>query len=288
MTFESRMDIWLRFDKYTPYYYRKFLERLHSQNKYSSLVSRYAEKKDTDPPRPLSKKYLAKNRIWLSRQNVRFIENARETYEAGLRASSHIKPILYHYSWHSFLAFLMYTFMRFDGRARGHGITVTKMERNEINLDFHPFRKKGFFQRVLDTLTILGYPLAFARWIPILKEKDTLVFMENTISPFADIKRINLKDILTFNQHDYIREFMAKFESKHPRTHELANMNECVRSFITLFTASTITRYKPQVWSEILEGEREYESMSLTQVRDSYENYVYFVTQMHEVLKKSI
>ena len=264
MAFESRMDIWPRFDKYTPYSYRKFLERLHSGNRYSVLISSYAEKKITDPPKPLSKRDIS--RTDLSRQNVRFIENARETYETGLRVSSHVRPLLFHYSWHSFLAFLMYTILRFDGRAKGHGITVSKMERNEIKLEFHPVNKRGFFQRVLDTLTILGYPSAFARWIPVAEKNNILIFVENPLSPFAKVKRIDLKDIITFDERNYLEKLCAqKLPIKNIHKYDL--MEKCIRRFLVLFTASTITRYRPQICSDILAGEGEYESSILTEVR---------------------
>ena len=284
------MDIWLRFDGYTPYYYYKVLEKRHSENKISKSISLYAKKKITDSPKSLSKSYLAKNGQWLSRQNVQFIENARETYEAGLRASSHIKPILYHYSWNSFLAFLMYTFLRFDGVAKGHGITVTKMQRDEINLEFHPFKRKGFFQRILDVLTVLGYPLAFARWMPVVDKNDNVIFVENNISSISNVKKMNLRDILTFNADNYIRNIKARARVK-PDTdpQDLTLMNECIKNFIMLFTASTISRYKPHFWTEILEGEGEYESMLLTQVRNAYDFYVYFVTHVHSnILEPSI
>ena len=284
--FESRSEIWLRFDGYTPYYYRKVLEGLHSENGRKKLIISYAQKKTTDQPKPLSRRYLAKNRASLSRQNVRFIENARETYEAGLSASNHIKPILYHYSWHSFLAFLMYTFMRFDGRAGGHGITVSKMEPHEINLEFHPFKKKGFFQRVLDVLTILEYPLAFAKWIPILEDRS-ITFVENSPSPFAGTERVNLKDIAAFDAKAYVLKVLEKFELPAHVMEEPIWMNDCIRSFIMHFAASTISRYKPQVWSKILEGEKEYESTILTKVRQGYENYGYFITQIHNRFLKS-
>lgn len=285
MGFESRMDIWLRFDGYTPYRYNKILQRIHTENDFSKLISTYPKAEIGDAPKSLSKRYLIKNLRWLPGQNVQFIQNARETYEAGLRASSHIRPILYHYSWHSFFAFLMYTFMKFDGPAKGHGITVSKMERNEINLVFHPPRKKGFFQRTLDVMTILGYPLVFARWIPVVKEKE-ITFVENNISPFADVERINLGDIVTFDAKAYIDELTAKFKFKQG-TKDLVDMNHCIMSFVMHLAASTITRYKPKVWTEILEGEREYESMILRGVRQAYGVYVYFVTQIHShILKK--
>lgn len=283
------MNVWISFDGYTPFHYSKILERLHAENNFSKLISLYAEKKSVDSPKALSKEYLAKNRKWLSRQNVRFMENARETYDAGLRASSHIKPILYHYSWHSFLAFLMYTFLTFDGLAKGHGISVTKMKSNEINLEFHPFNKRGFFQRILDVLTVLGYPLAFARWIPIVEKNGNLTFEKNNISRIANAKRINLKDIVTFNSHDYIKNIRAKFKLKPETRAYFSSMNECIKGFIVLLTASTISRYKPHVWTEILEGEEEYESMLLKQVRRAYLGYFDFISHVHShILEKSI
>jgi len=276
------MDIWPKFDKYTPYFYRQFLKRLHSGNRYSGLISSYAEEKITDPPKPLSKRDIS--RTELSRQNVRFIENARETYETGLRVSSHVRPLLFHYSWHSFLAFLMHTIMRFDGRAKGHGITVSMMERNEIKLEFHPFKKRGFFQRVLDTLTILGYPSAFARWIPIVEKNSNLIFVENTLSPFANIKRMDLKDIITFDERNYLEKLYAQ-ELAIKNIHKYELMEKYVRRFLVLFTASTITRYRPQVWSDILAGEGEYESSILTEVRGAYDTYLDFVNHIHYVLE---
>jgi len=271
-----------RFDRYTSHYYNKLLEKLHSRDHFFRLISSYQEKKHTDLPKPLTKEYLDQNREWLPRQNMQFIENAKEIYEAGLKASNHVKPILYHYSWHSFFAFLMYTFVRFDMLAGGHGISVPKMESNEIILEFHPFKKRGFFQRILDVLTILGYPITFARWILITEKNGDIRFVENNISPFANIERVNIRDLLKFKSDEYSKALREKFGDdlfRHDFV-EIGNMNSCIMSFVTLFVASNISRYRPSVWAKILEGEGKYESVVLTQTRLSYRFYVYFVGEI--------
>lgn len=209
------------------------------------------------------------------------MENAKEIYEAGLKASNHVKPIMYHYSWHSFFAFLMYTFVRFDALSRGHGISVPKMESDEIILKFRPFEKRGFFQRILDVLTILGYPITIAQWILILEKNGDIRFVEN-ISPFAGIKRVNIRDLLTFKIDGYSIALREKFGDelfKHNLV-DIENMNSCILSFVTLFAASTICRYRPSIWTKILEGEGKYESSVLTQTRLAYRFYDYFVPQI--------
>jgi len=126
--------------------------------------------------------------------------------------------------------------------------------------------KRGFFQRVLDTLTILGYPSAFARWIPVAEKNNILIFVENPLSPFAKVKRIDLKDIITFDERNYLEKLCAqKLPIKNIHKYDL--MEKCIRRFLVLFTASTITRYRPQICSDILAGEGEYESSILTEVR---------------------
>lgn len=281
MPFESSSEIWLSFDGYTPHYYNKLMEKLHSSDHLFRLLSAYQKKKPFDLPKLLTKKYLDKNRKWLPRQNIQFMENAKEIYEAGLKASNHVKPILYHYSWHSFFAFLMYTFVRFDELSRGHGISVPKMESDEIILEFHPFERRGFFQRILDVLTILGYPIMLAQWILILEKNGDIRFVEN-ISPFAGIKRVNIRDLLTFESDGYSIALREKFGDelfKHDLV-DVENMNSCILSFATLFAASTICRYRPSVWAKILEGEGKYESSVLTQTRLAYRFYDYFVPQI--------
>jgi hypothetical protein len=278
MGFESRMDIWLRFNEYTPFNYLQRLVKFHSKNTFSELITMYNTLKIDDPLQPLTSHYLEQNKTWLPAQNIQFIKNSEETYEAGLRASTHLKPILYHYSWHSFLAFLMYSFLRFNGTAGGHGITVTTMQPEEITLEFHPFKRRGFFQRILDTLTILGYPLFFARWLPVKQKDGTLE--ENNISSVASARRINLMDIMKFDMKTFGESLTKDKQVWLPNLDWVGWMNDCMKSFVMLHTASTISRYKPNVWAKILEGEKEYTSKVLTSVRHAYDGYVFFVTHV--------
>lgn len=289
MVFENRADIWPKFEKYTAYSYFELLKKIHHQNAFSERIRLYNEKKRSDQSRPLSQGYIEENKEWLPVQNVRFMEDAKETYEAAMRASPHVKPILYHYSWHSFFAFLMYTFARYDSHAGGHGISVDIMSSEQVILEFHPFKKRGYFQRILDTLTILGYPLAFARWIPIEGEGQGVVFEENKASSIADRKEIDLIEIATFDAIGY----MDRLWEKHECFQELGTptgryhgtrfhwVNQWIIDFIMLFTASSIARYKPYVWHEILQGTIAYTSKILTKVRTAYEGYLDFVNYVY-------
>ncbi len=288
MSFESRSDIFSRFNNLTAFNCEKVMRTIKNSiitervRQYSELFSKNTRGKSV--PLPLTEEYIANS---LPRQNVLFLEDSRELDELALRANK-AKSTLCYYSWHSFLAFLVYTFLKYDEPSKGHGMTVKPMEIDEIGVEIHSRDRKGFLNRVLDLFTILGYPIALAEKIPIIK-KDHLEFRDNDISLIKK-DHLSFNDINEFN----IDEFLKKYSERCVRSHRIPEIpsshhewfNKLILSYVVMFISSNFERYRPHFWSTINEGRNEFCSKVLERTRDAYEDYGYFIMLIDDDILK--
>ena len=290
MAFESRHDLFLRFDDLTAFNCRKMMGAVKNAtvtrrvDVYSKLFS---EKYRGNVPLPLTEEYVARH----SRQNALFLEDARELDELALRASK-AKSTIYYYSWHSFLAFLVYTFLRYDEPSKRHGMSVKPMEVDEIGVKFDPRKSKGFIDRVLDLFTVLGYPMALAQKIPIIK-KDHLEFKDNDISAIRK-RTLSFDEIDKFNIDEFLQKYSEQCERSYqhhvpeiPSFKYHSWFNRCILGYVIMFISSNFERYRPHYWSSIKEGSSEFCSRVLVRTKQAYEDYGNFIMLVDdEILKR--
>jgi len=290
MGFESRHDIFRRFDDLTSYNCEKMM-RIVSSSVVTERVRQFSElfpegERGKSVPLPLTEEYIAQG---LSRQNALLLEDSRELDELALSANRAKSTICY-YSWHSFLAFLVYTFLRYDEPSRGHGMTVRPMEVDRIGVEFRPRERMGFLSRVLDLFTILGYPIALAEKIPVIR-KDHLEFRGNGISAIRE-DVLSFDEIDKFNIDDFLQKYSQQCERSYshhiPEIPSSANyswFNRCILSHVVMFISSNFERYRPHYWSNIKEGNSEFSSRVLVRTRQAHDDYGYFVMLVEDVLK---
>ena len=60
---------------------------------------------------PITEEYLKKNPE-VSKQNVALLKNAMELWREATHTTDAVAPIRYHYSWHCFNSFFIYTFFQ--------------------------------------------------------------------------------------------------------------------------------------------------------------------------------
>jgi len=138
----------------------------------------------------------------------------------------------------------------------GHGLSIDwgtgkNQSINSIKIELHD---KGFFHRLVDTFTILGHALAYSSWLPIHQKDRQVVFVKNSLESRIKTRKIGLPSLIEWNSKDFSIEFPSKFPEEGVHS---AQFDGLLTDFLLLFTASTIARYRPQLWGEILDGNDE-------------------------------
>jgi hypothetical protein len=204
---------------------------------------------------PVSAKYLEEHPE-VALQNVALLKNAMELWRTALSTSDAISPILYHYSWHCFNSFFAYTFFQWDApHSRSHGIQVKLSD----NLDETKIKitGDGLFQRLVDTLSLIGVSLAFSPALPIVK-KGELTFGPNEGYILKRSQEILLSDLLSFNAIEFEKGLYESHKEEMVHCPFLINSiylpNQALKSYLVLFVASSIARYRPVLWHSILVG----------------------------------
>lgn len=284
MTFESTREVFLRFNDLTAFNCEK-ITREAQKSVFSERVAKYSrlfhkDKRGKTVPRQLTKSFIEKNKRLFPRQNALFLEDSRELFELALKANR-AKSTLYYYSWHSFLAFLVYTFLRYDEPSGGHGLTVKTMEVDQIEIEIKSRKWNGFFSRVLDLFTILGYPIALAEKIPVVK-KDHVEFIDNLSSlrnsplSFDKILDFDIDEFL--ENHRLIEERTAYHHiPQYPSRKDYSWINWCVLGYVVMFISSNFERYRPHFWSQIQEGRTEFSSKVLMRTKKAYLDFLSFL-----------
>ena len=210
---------------------------------------------------PITTDYLDSN-LEVSEENVALLRNAIELWRNATQTTDAIAPILFHYSWHCFNSFFAYTFFRWEPpHSKSHGIYVSNLSDDVGKIMINISKKDGIFQRVVDTWSCLGGSLALSEYLPMFKG-DKIEFQTNQMPLFKKIKCLELSQLLDFKPHEYEREYWKRFgREKLVQNHSFSNSmgtpTKIMQSYLTLFVASSVARYRPVLWSSILAGETE-------------------------------
>jgi hypothetical protein len=210
---------------------------------------------------PITTDYLDDN-LEVSEENVALLRNAIELWRNATQTTDAIAPILFHYSWHCFNSFFAYTFFRWERQhSKSHGIHVSNLSDDVGKIMINISKKDGIFQRVVDTWSCLGCSLALSEYLPMF-EGNKIEFQTNQMPLFKEIKCLELSQLLSFKPHEYEREYWKTFSRGklvwNPSfSNSMGTPTKIMQSYLTLFVASSVARYRPVLWSSILAGETE-------------------------------
>ena len=292
--FHSAVDVaqksWFFYEPFTLLStYKAFQKRfIKAYSPYEKLVEQYR----TVTKREVylvTEDYLSRNGV--AEENVALLRNAIELWRSASQTTAAIAPLLFHYSWHCFNSFFAYTFFRWEPQhGSSHGIKIPSEtlsgDLTKLTVSFHKDAKKGgetrgIFQRLIDTWTLLGTSPAFSAFLPIF-ENNQFTFRPNQLFQLEESNTIKLEHLLEFDPvDDYERLYWKRFG----RNDLIQNMSftnsmnlptRILQSYLILFIASSVARYRPILWSSVLSGESEVEASLAIAYRNALLSYAQY------------
>jgi hypothetical protein len=277
---EAAQKSWFSYEPFTLLSTYQTLQKkfINLYSPYENLVKRYRVKTNSQIY-PITTEYLNDN-PQVIQENVALLKNSMELWRNAAQTTDAVAPILFHYSWHCFNSFFVYTFFRWEPQhSQSHGVCISNMGEDVGKIKI-TLMKNGLFQRLLDAWSCLGVSLAFSEHLPAFNG-DEIGFQSNQI-PFPQQSRsLELANLLIFDAHEYERTYWKTFgREKLTQNHSLSNSmgtpSKIMRSYLILFAASSVARYRPVLWSSILSGETEDKSAFALAYRDALLTYSQF------------
>jgi len=167
-------------------------------------------------------------------RNVIFLKQAYNFEKLSANAASEVKPLLLYYAENQLYAFFVYSLFYFDNFSKGHGLSIVGNTYDNIGVSI---KKNGFFQRIVNTYTVLGSSWVFS---PLkLNSSNSFDELDGEYSfvkePTIPLKKlIKIKNNFKPNPDGYITDQL---------------------DYLFLFIASSLARYKPDLWHSIVAGE---------------------------------
>lgn len=204
---EETSEAWLSLEPLTLLYPYKSVQKKITDAffPYLEIPKRYSES-TKQTIQLLSDEYVQKQPDVIE-QNVALLKNAIELWKTAAKVSDAIAPILLHYSWHCFNSFFVYSIFRWEPRhTKSHGVKIVLSdELKEIEIQI---LETGLFKRLIDTFTIIGTPLVFSRFLPLIKN-EKIEFMSNDNYLPDQNNRIPLKQLLDYDAVGYEKTMYA-------------------------------------------------------------------------------
>ncbi len=278
---EAAQKSWYSFEPFTLLSTYEMLQskfiKLYSP--YKSLLKNY-RKATKIQIYPVSGNYLEKNPE-VPEENVALLRNAIELWRNAAQTTEAIAPILFHYSWHCFNSFFAYTFFRWGQKhSQSHGVYVSNMTDEIEKIKITVSKTDGIFQRTVDTWSCLGGNLAFSSVLPAL-EGNGIVFRSNQMPFFQKSNCCELSQLLSFDPYDHERLYWKKFGREERIMNPSFNYwmgtpTRIMQSYLILFVASSIARYRPILWASILSGKTQEKAAFALSYRDALLMYSQF------------
>lgn len=259
----ENQKIWDVFsESFIPYLYSKNLFSIVKKLEINStIIKNYSRfKQSTNPkleaPHPLSQKIFDKNKHSLSISNVAYLRNAKEFYFQAIRANNQTKPIFFYYSNLFLSTYLMNSTLFFNKKKPHHGIYVKEFNENEQNIPFE-LSQFGFFPRLVDTLTVLGFQSSFSPIFIINNEKDGVKYLYNEMCKFSIFtnKKFSFTDLIQYQMKNDLYKIEEKIGLSRGFNINFKNATDFLIDYIIIFISNNIARYNPYLWNEILKGE---------------------------------
>ncbi|MFZ2410112.1 MAG: hypothetical protein WAW23_00935 [Candidatus Methanoperedens sp.] len=290
------LNIWGLLDEYTipSIFESKFHKSLINLNKYPYY------KQSVNSFNGISKDNLThlneekfRDEIWKKNKILlctTFLRNSKEFFHAARVASIDTQPILYYYSTVYLFAFLIESFIDFDeNKKKHHGLYVnSKGDIANIKFSYAPekcakhYVPRGFFERLVNTLSILGYPSSFCSMITDFNDKDYVILREHkTKLSISNTNPILIDDILKYdfrpdrlniNLSWIIYDFDDRYE----------NVSKIIKDFILIYVSSSIARYNPKLWRQIYLGE---EKPMIYDLKKSFDNINNMIRLVNNIFK---
>jgi hypothetical protein len=278
---EAAQKSWYSFEPFTLLSTYKALQNkfITLYSPYKSLLNSYRKATNTQVY-PISENYLDKNSE-VPEENVALLRNAIELWRNAAQTTEAVAPILFHYSWHCFNSFFAYTFFRWGQRhSQSHGVYVSNMTDDIEKIKITISKTDGIFQRTMDTWSCLGGNLAFSTVLPAFEGKE-IVFRSNQMPFFQKSNCCELGQLLSFAPHDHERLYWKKFGRKeivmNPSfNYWMGTPTRIMQSYLILFVASSIARYRPILWASILSGDTKEKAAFALSYRDALLKYAEF------------
>jgi hypothetical protein len=246
---------------------------------YEPLLKSYREATNTQIF-SISDNYLNKNSE-VPEENVALLKNAIELWRKATQTTHAIAPILFHYSWHCFNSFFAYTFFRWGQKhSQSHGVYVSNMTDEIEKIKITIKKTDGIFQRTMDTWSCLGGNIAFSGVLPASEGND-FVFHSNQMPFFQETNCCELGQLLSFDPYYHERLYWKKFGKKelviNPSfNYWMGTPTQIMQSYLILFIASSIARYRPILWASILSGDTKEKAVFALSYRDALLRYAQF------------
>jgi hypothetical protein len=278
---EAAQKSWYSFEPFTLLSTYKTLQNkfITLYSPYESLLKSYREATNTQVY-PISENYLDKNSE-VPEENVALLKNAIELWRNAAQTTEAIAPILFHYSWHCFNSFFAYTFFRWGQKhSQSHGVYVANMTDDIEKIKITLSKTDGIFQRKMDTWSCLGANLAFSTVLPAFEGKE-IVFRSNQMPVFQKSNCCVLGQLLNFDPYDHERLYWKEFGRKelvmNPSfNYWMGTPTRIMQSYLILFVASSIARYRPILWASILSGDTKEKAAFALSYRDALLKYAEF------------
>ena len=266
-------------------FFKSFIPYLYSKNLFSivkkleinsTIIKNYSGfKQSTNPkleaPHPLSQKIFDKNKHVLSISNVAYLRNAKEFYFQAIRANNQTKPIFFYYSNLFLSTYLMNSTLFFNKKIPHHGIYINiKFNENEQDIRFE-LPQFGFFPRLVDTLTVLGFQSSFSPIFIVNNEKDGEKYLYNTWCKFSmsTNKKFSFTDLIQYQIQYDLNEIKGEIGESHKFNRNFKKATNYLINYIIIFISNNIARYNPYLWNEILKGES---NDLIKHIENSYNN----------------
>lgn len=278
---EAAQKSWYSFEPFTLLSTYKALQSkfITLYSPYESLLNHYRAATNTQIY-PISGNYLDKNSE-VPEENVALLKNAIELWRNAAQTTEAIAPILFHYSWHCFNSFFAYTFFRWAQKhSQSHGVYVSNMTDDIEKIKITISRTDGVFQRTVDTWSCLGGNLAFSAFLPAFEENG-IAFHSNQMPFFQKSNCCELGQLLSFDPYEHERFYWEKFGREElvmnaSFSYWMGTPTRIMQSYLILFVASSIARYRPILWASILSGATKEKAAFALSYRDALLKYAQF------------
>jgi len=225
---------------------------------YQTLIDNFStEKKHLklfDWPRLLSDSLINSNSFLINQTTL--FSQGWYFGETAKTAPMDVKPLLYHYAENSLYAFFVYSLNSYiQPHASSHGMYIDWDEDvDKIKVTLKP---SGFFSRILDAYTLCKSKTHFS----IFEFDISSNGFKISDSPYSTIKQptillsdlIRLREDLGENADGYLYD---------------------VIDFILLFFASSMARYRPNLWIELMRGEKGTQYVWLNQCFERFDLFL--------------
>lgn len=246
--------------------YKEIIQSLKQNlqnNNYHTLVESYAASKQSlkliDVPKMISTDRIDSKRFLLNQTTLfsqsEYFGNTAKT------APLDVKPLLYHYAANSLFAFMVYSLNSYTiPHAKNHGLKI--QWDNEIGDIKVQILSSGFFSRIVDCYCLCKCTPQFS---PLKYDSNTNGFV------LTDYKYSLIKQpTISLNKLIKIRENLGQQQDGY--LYDLVD-------FILLFIGSSLARYRPSFWTEIIRGEKGTHLAWFNQCFDRFDIFRYRILQ---------